>query len=319
MTSYKSKRYRSRCNLGLIDNVLAWLIPDYGYFIGGYSYSSLTDLIEFSSGITSASTISNLSVAKFGSAGISDKNLYGYVGGGATYTDIRVALTDRIVFSTKIMASNSVSDLSMARYSLSGVSNGDNYGYFLGGFTGAGVNNADRIVFSSGITSAYTTSNLNLNQYNSAQVSDGVNYGYISGGQPSLSSTDRISFASEICTLNTTSNLSIERNFHASVAYSTFGYFAGGAGSTTTMDRIEFSSGVTSSDTVSNLSQARYGLIGVSDGNTFGYFAGGLTGGLSTVTTSDRIVFSTEITSASTISNLTSARARLAGLSSCAI
>ena len=63
----------------------------------------------------------------------------------------------------------------------------------------------------------------------------------------------------------------------------------------------------------SNLSQARSWLAGLSDGATYGYFAGGTTGDY--VATADRITFSTGATAANTASNLSQARTGPTGLS----
>ena len=104
-------------------------------------------------------------------------------------------------------------------------------------------------------------------------------------------------------------------NLISKSSVSVYGYALGGHVSNyvTTADRIVFSTGVTSANTVSNLSQARYGLVGVSDGFKYGYALGGNTGGA--VTTADRIVFSTGVTSANTVSKLSQARYILAGVS----
>jgi hypothetical protein len=65
------------------------------------------------------------------------------------------------------------------------------------------------------------------------------------------------------------------------------------------------------------VSQARRGLVGVSDGSVYGYALGGYTGAY--VATTDRITFSTSVTAASTVSNLTGVRAEVAGLSDGAV
>jgi hypothetical protein len=326
MTSYKSKRYRSRCNLGLIDDVLEW-VAVYGYFAGGYTggYVATTDRIQFSDGITVANTVSNLSQARHSLAGLSDKIIYGYFSGGISGGGSNTSLTDGITFSTGATSANTVSNLSVARYGLAGLSDGSLYGYFAGGNTGAAVATADRIQFSDGVRNANTVSNLSQARYGLTGLSDGLLYGYFAGGNTTggnVALTDKITFSSAATSANTVSNLSVTKQLLASLSDgSTYGYFAGGySGSSTDSvitDRITFSNGITIANTASNLSIARYGLAGCSDGISYGYFAGGHSGGYCVIT--DRIQFSDGVTSANTVSNLSQARHSLAGLSDFAV
>jgi hypothetical protein len=92
--------------------------------MGGYSGAvvATTDRITFSTSVTAASTVSNLSLARSVAAGVSDGAVYGYAMGG--YTGAVVATTDRITFSTSVTAASTVSNLSLARYYGAGVSDG---------------------------------------------------------------------------------------------------------------------------------------------------------------------------------------------------
>jgi hypothetical protein len=301
-------------------------LPTYGYFAGGQNLAT-ADRIVFSTGVTSANTISNLSQARYGLVGVSDGTIYGYFAGGY-YTIFpnqgRVITADRIVFSTGVTSVNTISNLSQARQDLGGVSDGSLYGYFAGGASsGSGyVSTADRIVFSTGVTSANTISNLSQARDRLAGLSDGSLYGYFAGGSTgaAVATTDKITFATGAALANTASDLSVAKLGPTGLSDgSTYGYFAGGhtGALVVTTDRIIFSSGATLVNTVSNLSQARQVLVGVSDGSTYGYFAGGNTG--TAVTTADRIVFSSGSTSANTVSNLSQARDFFAGLSDCAV
>ena len=249
-------------------------------------------------------------------------NYYGYFAGGATGSAIPVSTTDRIVFSTGVTSANTVSNLSLVRYSFAGLSDAVNYGYFAGGDTSSDTytTNANRIVFSTGVNSANTVSNLSQAKAVLAGLSDASSYGYFSGGYTTtvVNTTDRIVFSTGVTSANTVSNLSQARYGLTGISDSlTYGYFAGGATPSfiyvATADRIVFSTGVTSANTVSNLSQARIWLTGISDSSTYGYFSGGTTE--VNVTTTDRIVFSTSVTSANTVSNLSQAVTTLAGLS----
>jgi hypothetical protein len=333
MTSYKSKRYRSRCNLGIIDNVLSW-IATYGYFAGGYTSgstnSNTTDRIQFSNGVTSANSVSNLSQARDRLAGLSDVSLYGYFAGGETSVAHGTAIADRILFSDGITSANTVSNLSQARGYLVGLSDRSTYGYFAGGYIGSStyVSTTDRIQFSDGVTAANTISNLSSIRGCMASCSDGNTYGYFAGGATTNEVTnwstnviDRITFSNGTTAVNTASNLSGTKRYLAGLSDgSTYGYFAGGYTWDTilaTADRITFSTSIASANTVSNLKSARFGLAGLSDGSTYGYFAGGHTGAI--VATTDKITFSSGATVANTVSNLSVTRVYLTGLSDFAV
>ena len=301
------------------------VVPVYGYFAGGNSGAivNTTDRITFSTGATAANTASNLSTNRRGPAGVSDKVTYGYFAGGSTTTgSASVVTADRITFSTGATAANATSNLSQARYTAAGLSDGVTYGYFGGGYTGGQVVTADRITFSSGTTAANTASNLSVARDNLAALSDGVTYGYFLGGQTGATAAgtngDRIVFSTGVTSSNTASNLSSVRESTAAVSDSTtYGYITGGATSNTQTplaltDRILYSSGVTSAATTSNLVTARNQHVGVGDGVTYGYIAGGNTGAM--IATAERIVFSTGVFSANTVSNLSVARTLIASL-----
>jgi len=96
------------------------------------------------------------------------------------------------------------------------------------------------------------------------------------------------------------------------------GYFAGGStgANVSTTDKILYSTDTTAAQTSANLSQARRELAGISDSTTNGYFAGGATTSFSGhVATTDKIVYSTDTTTAQTTANLSQARQGLAGCS----
>jgi len=292
----------------------------YGYFVGG-SDGVIADRITFSTGVTSANTVSNLSLARGKLAGLSDGSTYGYFAGGMTGSSGPPYNTvDRITFSTGATAAHAA--LSQARYFLTGLSDGSTYGYFAGGSTGNVVATADRVTFSTSAIAANAVSNLSAARYVLTGLSDGSTYGYFAGGVISsgakVNTADRITFSTGVTAANAVSNLSVAKYGTAGLSDgSTYGYFAGGVtGSSNiivnTADRITFSTGATAANTVSNLSQVGYGLAGLSDGSTYGYFSGY---GVFT----DRITFSTGATAANTVSNLSQARNFLAGLSDASV
>ena len=185
----------------------------YGYAMGGDTGATVatTDRITFSTSVTAASTVSNLTAARGYAAGVSDGSVYGYAMGG--YTTDNVATTDRITFSTSVTAASTVSNLSSARYSPAGVSDGSIYGYAMGGYTSAFVATTDRITFSTSVTAASTVSNLSVARRYIAGVSDGSVYGYAMGGVSSayVATTDRITFSTSVTAASTVSNLSVAR------------------------------------------------------------------------------------------------------------
>jgi hypothetical protein len=192
----------------------------YGYFAGGDSGAvvATADRIVFSTGVTSANTVSNLSQARQVLAGVSDCSTYGYFAGGDS--GAVVATADRIVFSTGATSANTVSNLSVARSGIASVSDNSTYGYFAGGLTDAVVATTDRIVFSTGATSANTVSNLSVARQVLTGLSNGSTYGYFAGGDSGakVTTTDRIVFSTGVTSANTVSNLSVARSGLASLS-----------------------------------------------------------------------------------------------------
>ena len=85
-------------------------------------FRSTTDRTTFATSATVASTVSNLSLARYGAIGVSDGAVYGYAMGG--FSGAYVATTDRITFSTSATAARTVSNLSSTRGYLVGLSDG---------------------------------------------------------------------------------------------------------------------------------------------------------------------------------------------------
>ena len=148
----------------------------YGYFAGGTTGANVVtaDRITFSTGTTAAFTAANLSQAREGLAGSSDGSTYGYFAGGNTGVNTPVSTADRITFSTGTTAAFTAANLSQARYSPAGLSDGSTYGYFGGGYTGATqrVATADRITFSTGTTAAFTAANLSQARFELTGLAD---------------------------------------------------------------------------------------------------------------------------------------------------
>lgn len=257
---------------------------------------------------------------------------FGYFGGGAQdYSHTVYANTDRISFPNSTTAANASSNLSAARYNPSGLSDKTTFGYFLGGTTtgAAGLNTADRITFSSGVTAANTISNTTIARHNSGSLS-GPSFGYVAGGVSSASNAttaeiDQLTFSTGAMAANTAGSLSLARNCPSGTSDgTTYGYMIGGCSNSfqnggtnyATADRITFSNSTVAANTVSQFSQIKYSnQFSLNDGGTYGYYGGGCTGACVVWGATDRITFSSGVTAANSVSNLSAARSAPAGLS----
>lgn len=248
----------------------------YGYALGGFStaVSAVGDRITFSTSTTAAVAGSNLSQARSGAAGFSDGQTYGYaLGGGTDVNGVTAVNTgDRLTFSTSATAALTTVNLSAARHSPAGVSDGAVYGYAMGGLTASTYSAVtDRVAFATSVLGASTIANLSLARNELTGVSDGAVYGYAMGGTSAArtATTNRITFSTGVTAASTISNLSAARSEPAGVSDGIlYGYALGGdtGAFVTTTDRINFTSSITAASTVSNLSQARGSAAGISDG-----------------------------------------------------
>jgi hypothetical protein len=204
------------------------------------------------------------------------------------------------------------------------LSNPVKQGYFAGGDTsgGAAVATADKILYSTDTTAAQASANLSQARYGVAGCSGEGTKGYFAGGFTSVevTTTDKITYSNDITSSQASANLSLARFYLASISDgSTKGYFAGGRFTgfqyVATADKLTYSNDTTAAQTTANLSQARASLAGVSGTSTKGYFAGGDTGGISYVSTADKLIYSTDTTTAQGSANLSQARFSLAGCS----
>jgi hypothetical protein len=306
------------------------LTPTYGYFFGGYTGGRVatTDRIVFATSATSASTVNNLSLARYIVNGLSDKKLYGYISGG--YSTGMTVVTDKTTFATSTTAASTTSNLSLARGDYATVSDGSLYGYAAGGSTGASNTNlTDRITFSPGVFAANTASNCSVVRGSTGGLSDAVSNGYYIGGLTTgdaasiVNTIDKIVFSTSVASINTASTCSTTRRAMGNISDQVlYGYIGGGqtgGGEVIVLitDRMTFSTNAVAANTVSNLSLARRNMACCSDGTTLGYFAGGNSGAKTVV--ADKITFATGATSANTASNLSQAREYFGGFADYAV
>ena len=247
----------------------------------------------------------------------------GYSLGG--YSGASVNTADKITYSNDTSAAQTTANLSTSRYGPGGMSEGNTKGYSIGGYSTNYVNTADKTFYSSDVTTASTSSNISYNSYAPACLSNYVNKGYACGGDTGsgnpTNKIDFLYFSNDVTVSQTSTTLSSSREYCGTVSLPNVkGYIAGGATAnntfSTTTDKITFSSDVLSAQTSANLSAAKFATSGISECSTKGYFGGGYTTvSANPGSSTDKIVFSTDTTSAQTTANLSGIRAYCSGVS----
>jgi hypothetical protein len=299
-----------------------------GYFAGGTTDNAnpltTADKLTYSTNTTVAQTTANLSQAKYGLAGCSGEGTKGYFNGGTTSSNaVTFATTaDKLTYSTDTTVAQTTANLSQGRYAPAGISQGTTKGYFAGGSTSAStsVATADKLTYSTDTTTAQTSANLSQARYELAGISEGLTKGYFAGGATATFTTrtvvvDKLTYSSDTTAAQTTANLSQARYFLAGVGQEyNIGVFFGNNSITSgniasgQIGQYHFSSG-----TINNAANPVTSIFGL----TKGYFAGGITDFLSSsvAATTDKLVYSTDTTTAQSSANLSQARGRLAGCS----
>lgn len=246
--------------------------------------------------------------------------VYGYMLGGYSSSST-TARTDKITFSSGVVAASTIADLSYTRADVAGLSDCATYGYAVGGFNpNVALTYVDRITLST--QAAAATSPFSLSIYGTHAVSDSKYYGYVAGGIINGSTSAaayRMTFSTGAWASSTISNITQARKSGRGLSDAIqYGYFMGGISSSTYMsrvDRISFTTGITAILGINQLTVEREQPATVSDGNVYGYAFGGATSSSGYLSSADRIVFSTGITSASSVSNLSVARRGASGVS----
>ena len=296
-----------------------------GYFAGGDTaggaYVSTADKLIYSTDTTAAQGSANLSQARYGPAGISQGTTKGYfAGGGEGGLGLAVATADKLTYSTDITAAQTTANLSVARHSSAGISQGTTKGYFAGGFTGSSTRTvvADKLTYSTDTTAAQTSANLSQARGGLAGVGQEYNIGVFFGNNSITSGNIASGQIGQYHFSSGTTDIIVMPI--TSIVGETNGYFAGGSTgfspgvALATADKLTYSTDTTTAQASANLSQARGYLAGCSGDSTKGYFAGGDTGG-TILTTADKLTYSNDTTSAQTTADLSQARYNLAGIS----
>ena len=259
-----------------------------GYVAGGYTtdsvknlYSSKISKINYATDVTSLDSSTLLSGRYYGNSLSDSDSNKGYISGGYT-AEATVSSTDLLDFSTDVVSSNTVSNLSSGRAIMASFSDGSAKGFYLGGISGnlnqtnyGIVSIIDKIIFA---TDTCSISSLSISQagFGAVGLFSSYGYGYYAGGYTTAFSQIVSRFNFTVESIETLSSASISLISFGSASLSlTYikGFVSGGklgindSVTNTTISatyRMLFSvpeaiSGVGTA----NLSQARWGLAGV--------------------------------------------------------
>jgi len=238
-------------------------------------------------------------------------------GGGSSG---QISTIDRITFATDTATATARGPLATNQSNAGGVGTTTD-GWFGGGYSnspapGTKVSTVQRITYATDTTTASTRGSLSISSFGLASSSDNTTYGWFGGGYtPSapyyLSIVNRITYASDTNTSSVRGPLSIIVYLQAATGDQNYGWFTGGTttggpSSTTYIDRITYATDTATATNRGALSLATRMHMAVTDGTTYGWFAGGSPGiSLSTV---QRITFANDTATASSRGPLNATR-----------
>ena len=229
-------------------------------------------------------------------------------GGGSSG---QLSTIDRITFATDTSTATARGPLATNQSGTSGVGTSTD-GWFGGGYSNSPapttkVSTVQRITYATDTTTASTRGSLSIASHGLASSSDNTTYGWFGGGYiPSapyyLSIVNRITYASDTNTSSVRGPLSIIVYLQAATGdqnygWYTGGYTTGGPSSTTYIDRITYATDTATATNRGALALATRMHMAVTDGTTYGWFAGGSPG--SSLSTIQRITFATDTATAS--------------------
>jgi len=296
-----------------------------GFVLGGNTGSSTANAytVTFATSTTSATSSANLTAATLQISGVANQGIKGYSLGGGPSNSTYVVTAYKTVFLTSTTIAQPSANLPSATSQAGmGVSEPSVQGYYLGGYspsgTTTGVTTASLLTYSTDSTAAQTSANLSVARALTAGVSNGSTTGYILGGVNNNSTwyatADKLIFSTNTTAAKTSANLSnVMGNLGSLSDGSTNGYIQGGGVAVGTISNF-MNKLVFSTDTTSALSggallpSATYGVSGVSEGATNGYFLGGGTSGGITAN-SYTFTYSTTTVTATSSANLSLATA----------
>jgi hypothetical protein len=278
----------------------------YGYFAGGFSFSTISRLDFFNETVSDPGN--NLLSTIGGLAAISS-NSYGYYGGGIDPTPSSINTISRLDFSNETV-SDPGNNLPTSRSALAATSS-NSYGYFGGGDAPPIINTITRLDFSNETVSD-PGNNLPTARSNLAATTSN-SYGYFGGGDapPYINTISRLDFSNETVS-DPGNNLPTARSALAATSSNSYGYYGGGDAPPiiNTITRLDFTN-ETVSDPGNNLPTSRSALAATSS-NSYGYFGGGDAPPI--INTITRLDFSNETVS-DPGNNLPTARSSMASVS----
>ena len=251
-----------------------------------------------------------------------------FAGGRKTFAPNLVTKVDKITYASDTTELVPGAALSDGRNVLAATGN-TTAGYFGGGaITPGPQSRVDKLTYSNETTAYTPGANLSTARQTLAATGNST-HGYFGGGiSPAKAIVDKLTYSSDTTAAAPGANLSFARGYLAATGNSTHGYFAGGDyPAKSTMDKTTFATDTTSALPGANLPIANYYHAGASaranalpesvpggSPNT-GYFAGG-TPGPGSMSTVDKIDFTTDTTNRIPGANLTQKRQSLAATSS---
>jgi hypothetical protein len=273
----------------------------YGWVGGGNmpaTPNSSVDRIDFANDTVTALARGPLSFARRDHAATSNAN-YGWFGGGLYYpnpTTLQYTTVDRIDFSNDSpTAAIARGQLNAARY-LMGSTGNANYGWFGGGYTGAGGARSivDRVDYSNDATTARPRGLLSVARYRIAATGNN-NYGWYAGGTspgPSYSTVDRIDYANDSPTAASPRGTGQTGSHDSATGNANYGWFH--STFTSSLYRIDYSNdSPTSTSPRGPLTSTKAYLSATGNAN-YGWFAGGYAPVAITFSAVDRIDFSND-------------------------
>jgi len=311
-----------------------------GYVCGGENGATstlyaITDIIDFATGSRSNNASANLDRQVAGSAGTSNRQSAGFIGGGVTDSGSGLIITnaiDKMSFTTD-SSSTIGSTFAVGRNGWSAVAKlcrpltGDG-GYFVGGsydwdgFFASYTATADKVIFSADTSMAMTTANLTQARDSFASINGTQYRGYFAGGydESFVNLTEKLIYANEYTSAATTANLTSPTHGACGLTDGyTKGYVIGGYQKSESVitDKI-YKITYSTNETISQLTTARLAtglayLASVSDNKTQGYLAGGLAGTVK-IDSCGVMNFSQDTLTELTSKYLSSPRSELAGL-----
>ena len=224
---------------------------------------------------------------------------------------------NKLSYSTETTVEVPGAALSVARYATMATSS-STAGYFGGGLSPSIVSTMDKLTYSTDTTADVPGAALSVARGFGASTGN-TTHGYTGGGGtgPAYSTMDKTTYSSDTTAAAPGANLSLARGFQlGATGNSTHGYFGGGRmpGPTysTLMDKVTYSSDTTAAVPGASLRNISSGAAGTADryglaatGNSdAGYFGGGNSTLGTAQAKMDKLIYSTDTTTAVPSANL---------------